>query len=506
MGYLSALSFATILNSPLQTAKVLTGKEVLTQAQVGAAKLTSKTERAVAYLTIAQAQNSLSDRAGALMSLDLGWEAWTKGSDKDVPEGDRFDCQWLVDKGDISTIPTYYSIEFLVSGSKEKAILVADTYGDSDLGKSYRQNIGLEIRDRFPDDFEEIAFTRADQTTRKAQREKLLAGVGVIRSETDATKRATLLYQCADKLMTLGDPGDGLRLLREAVALAPQFSDNLWRLTFLAQSAMGMWQMGAKVEAKDLITRVSLSMVKATGDKDKFLIAKFAVEQSKRTMGLPNKLSQVTNEMDKARGTILPTSIPIPPEGQEKSAYAYLAAAESDVQSGNIASAKQNLAKMKTARKGELGRNGWYQVLAAELQLKMGDRAGAKVNLNEGAKLYVASLKPAKFMPTEEIGCLARIAEGLVGAWDRPSAVRYLREGIARLSAGETIFKMPHLGEGGNRMVDHDRRSPILHWGAEALARTGDFPGAVAMARSIPHSAHRVIALAGVIRDSSIRK
>jgi hypothetical protein len=264
-----------------------------------------------------------------------------------------------------------------------------------------------------------------------------------------------------------------------------------------------MWQMGAKADAKILIAHASSMAATAKGDKEKLLRAKFAVEQSKRSMDLPNNLDDVIQQMNGLTGVI---PAPKPKNAPDGSIYSILSEATVLHENGKDAQARKVLDQLKVATKSPILKDGWWRILLAELQLDMGDRALAKANLVLGGKQFVSILTVAKSMPTESLTKLDRIAQDMVKAWDRVGAVKLLQDGVLRLSAGPTLTKTMHFGDGGDHWVIHDRRSPILHWGAEAIARAGNFETAVTMANSVPHPAHRAITLAGVVRDSAIRK
>ena len=474
----------------------------LNQANLVAAKLTSRTERAIAFLVLAQAQDAVGDKPGALKSLNLGWDAYERGTDAAVSEGDQFDFQSLVDSGDISTLPVEYAVKYVEVGSMAGAKRAAHPLGSSPLAKVYLQDIGERIKARFPESVEMLAFTEEDQVKRAARKAALLASLDKVRAEPDITKRSFQLTQISEELTRTNGRAEALPILREGIDFAPKIEKPIWRVTFVAQCALSLWYQGAKDDAKALIVSIGELDKSLSGDPVQVLRAHYAVEQSKGVMGLPNTLAQVIKDID-AQSGVIAVKTETPPQTPDKNdPYFIISEATRLHEKGDDAGAKVLLKKLKLGQKEPMVNNGGFYVIAGDLQIQMNDMESARRNLAEGSRQLIASLKPRDFHPSEDESYLERIAQFQLKSGAKAQASKTLLDGIAKLSAGPTTKKIMHMGDKPDHWVLHDRKSPILHWGAEALARVGDYPDALAMAKSIEHPAHRAIALAGIVRDS----
>jgi len=503
MSLISAFVFASLVTNPHQKNTFGSAPtEVLRQAKQTVLKLTTRTEMSAAYLALAQAQNKLGDKTAALASLNSGWKAYRTGSDKGLSEGDAFDSFTLYDDGDAATLPIAYGVEFLVSGSLEKAKAAADELGDTPLGKTFRHDLGLRIRKRFPEAFETLAFTDSEREARSKRKQLLIESIDKVKAEPDVTKRAFELSEIANELERTNGRKEAIGIMRQSIALAPQISDEFMRVNFMAQAANSLWYFGLQSEAKALLAEAVKLDQALVGDSKEVLQAHFSVEQTKQILGLPHKLEKVIQAMNKQIGVIQEgTSAPnVPSEDLGDNPLKAVVEAEKMMANGDIKGARALLRKAKIQR----DENGWWHVLTAELQIKLNDKVGALDNLREGARLFVASLQPAQSFPSEELGQLRQIGNAFLAAGDRKAASKSLTAGILRLTAGAVTRKMAHSGDGGNRMVVHDRKSATLHHGAIMLAKVGAFIEATAMARSIPGTVHRAIALAGIVRESNV--
>lgn len=489
MDLISSVGFVVLAFAQRSTAPAA----VLAEARKAAGSLTTRTERSVAFLAIAQAQNGLQDRKGALQSLRIGWTAYEKGSDKGLSEGDRFDSHTLFDHGDFSMLPVEYAYEFVVAGDQGAARRAAMSLGMSDLADSYRQGLRDRLRVKYPQAVETVTLTAEQQARRAARKKRIVDSLSDLRAEADPSKRSYGLYEAAGELERLGDAGQALALLREAAEASDEIAKIEWRTTNDAQIADALWRLGAKAEAKVVLARSekSLAGIPNEGERQK---ARFFVEQAKRSMGLPNHFDSPSVDRSGAPIAMVPGPGLKP---SENSAYNLLSEAERQIALGDLAAAKKTLRRIKVAPGGD----SWIWVLLGELQAKVGDREMARINLSQGSRWRLSQIQPQAFLDRESLNGLVRIAEAQTAGGDRSGALATLSQGVKRMAGPIRWVTMPHMGDGGGQMVRHDRLSPVLHAGAIALAKSGFYVKAVEMARTIPGAAHRAIALAGAVRD-----
>lgn len=480
-----------------------TSEAVLNEAQALIGKLTTRTERSAALFTLAQAQNRLGDRAGADRSLHLGWKAFETGTDQGLSEGDALDSFRLLDIGDFDLLPINYAYEFVVAGDIVSAKRAAMFPGETDLADAYRRGLADRLRQHYPDAVEEVAFTEAQRQRRAAQRKLLLASVAGVRAQADVTLRVEKLYEIADDLSRTNGRTEALSLFREAAAFAPQILDTKWRAIFEAQIADRLWRLDAKADAQALIVKADKE-ARGIPDEGKRLDARASVEQAKQTLGLPNDAGAVQHAIDVRNGTVpLPGGqAPMPgihsPAADPNSNSALVMTAQELHAKGSDEEARRILRRLKPQQDDT---DGWL-VLAGEMQTQLGDKSAAQQNLREGSLRFVARLQPTQNSPVEMMAYLERIAKAQVTAGDPLGASKTLRQGVARLAQGIRWVKIMHLGTGGEHLIRHDRQSALLHQGAEALSRVGDYVVAIEMAHQIQSTAHRAIALAGIVRDN----
>lgn len=475
------------------------------QASLIAAKLTTRTERSIAYLCVAQGYNRLGRSKEAMAALDQGWNAWKTGSDKGLSEGDAFDSFTLFDESDSSMLPVNYAAEFLYSGSLAKAEKAADALGDSPLAKSYRHGLGMKIRDRFPEAFELLAFTKTDREARIKRKNSLVSRTEKIKEVAEPSERAYLYFEFANELMNLGGKSEALDTLKQAEELIPQVEDLFLRVPLIAQIADSYRNLGMRPKGLELLQEAIELDKTITGDPTKVLRTHFSVEQTKRSFGLPHSFDKVIDEMNKLNGVIPREQAPNAPNpGGGQALYMVIAEAQRLFDSGDKKGASVILRKITPASMKQEDTNGWWHVLAGELQTAVGDKSPAAGNLAEGSRRFVSQLRSADGLPTEELNQLERIAVGQRRLGNKEEAAKTLKLGVQKLVAGPEVKKMMHMGDGGNHMVSHDRVSPILHKGAISLSKIGDFTGAGLMARSIKNNAHRAVTLAGIVRDENL--
>jgi len=471
----------------------LTPRAVLGEARGVAAGLSTRTERSVAYLVIGRAQNGLGDRGEALASLRTGWTAFEKGSDKGLSEGDAFDLHFLIDGGDFSTLPIEYAYEFVVAGDLRAARRAALSVGASDLADSYRGELRDRLRKKYPEVADAVTLTEVQRARDEAWRARVRASLDAIRLEPDLSKRASQLWEAADHLAR----GEALPLLREAATVAQGIEEPAWRAQIQALISDRLWRLGVKDEARALLTLAEKALAAVTEEGDKRKGAQYAVEQTKEIMGLPNDKMSVYRETRPAEGTPLGAK---PAESSDpRSPWELLSKAEDQRAKGDVAGARRTLRSIR-ARPGAIGP--WRQSVG-ELQTKLGDREGARASLAEASRSLLGSFKSSPSVDSETMKGLEGLAAAQIANGDRAAARTTLIQGFKRLAGTKRWVMMPTYGNGPDRMVRHDRQSPILHAGAMALARLGFFADAVGMARTIPSPAHRAVALAGAVWETS---
>jgi hypothetical protein len=476
----------------------LTPRAVLGEALGVAARLTTRTERSVAYLVIGRAQNGLGDRGEALASLRTGWTAFEKGSDKGLSAGDAFDVHSLIDGSDVSMLPIDYAYEFVVAGDLTAARRAALSVGASDLADSYRGGLRDRLRKKYPEAADAVTLTEAQIARQEARRAEIRASLGAIRVEPDLAMRAYRLYEAAGQLPR----GEAVPLLREAATVAQGIEEPAWRAQAMAQVGGRLWQLDVKDEARRLLALAEKALTAVPEESDKRKGARYAVEQTKETMGLPNdKLGVYRDDRpasDSTGGSKPGGGISMRTP-DSRSPWELLSKAEEQRAKGDVAGARRTLRSIR-ARPGAEGP--WRQSVG-ELQTKLGDREAARGNLAEASRSLLASFKADSPADSETLKGLEVLGAAQIANGDRAAARTTLVQGFKRLAGTKRWAMMPTYGNGPDRMVRHDRQSPVLHAGAMALARLGFFADAVGMARTIPSPAHRAVALAGVVVETS---
>ena len=488
--------------------------EALLQANQVAAKLNFRIEKTVAYLTIAQAENKLGHKTAALKALDLGWQAYTKGTDKGMSEGDRTDIQFLFNEGDSATLPEPFAVQYLEAGNKAKALEVADSFPDTPLGRAFRHGIGEKIQSRFPNDFYEFAYSPAERQRLLVKKLDWLAKVPKAKEEPNIGQRAYMLWDIANQITVYDGNKEAIEILQDAIVLAPKIEPVAIRVIFLSQAATTLNNAGAKAEAKSVMEEaikldVSLSNDANSGDSKEVQQARLMLEQNKRSLGMPNDLDKMLKDIEKAN-----SSAPTTPDngGQPtkveptdlSNPFQLLVKAEALVATKDIQGARVLLGKVGRITATEMDKTGSWLLNAAELQIRIGDKEAAKLNLTKASRMLVASFG-TQWSRGEDMLTIETIARYQIQVGDKLGAVKTVNTAIQKMTAGPDTQKMMHMGDGGNHMVVHDRRSSTLHKGSILLARLGDFDSALAMARSIPSPAHRAIALAGIVRDFNVQ-
>lgn len=489
-----AFSAGLILTMALgQGAPSTAPQAVLAEARKIAGGLSTRTERSVAFLVLAQAQAKTGDRKGAAGSLRLGWTAYEKGSDKGLSAGDQFDWPTLFDEGDLSTLPVEYAFQFVVAGDTGAARRAAMSLGASSLADSYRQGLGQRLRGSYPAAIETVTLTTAQQGRRAARRRQILEGIQEVRKEKDAAKYSFGLYEASGELERMNDRPIALQLMREAAEISQRIENPEWRVINDAQIAEGLWRLDAKVEAKTLLAQAEKGLVDlAAGEEQRR--ARFTIEQTKRSMGMPNELEAVISESEPKPAA---PDTGAPPSENPNSVYTLLTEADRLRSKGDVAAAKRTLRRIKVGPRDDP----WVHVLAGEMQTELGDREAARANLTLGSRRNLARLQPQPYLDREAMHNLERIAAAQNAVGDKVGAQTTLTEGIRRMAGTKRWITLPHMGEGGGRPVRHDRQSPLLHAGAVALARAGFYTRAVETARTIPSPVHRAITLAVTVRD-----
>ncbi len=476
-----------------------TPRAVLAEARAVAARLTTRTERSVAFLAIARAQNSFGDRANALASLRTGWTAYEKGSDKGLSEGDAWDSQTLFDVGDFSMLPIDYAYEFVVVGDLAAARKSALSVGTSDLADSYRGGLRDQLRKKYPEVADTVTLTDAQLARQEARMTEIRASLSAIRLEPDLPQRSFRLFEAAGALPRV----EALPLLREAATVAQGIEEPAWKAQAHAQIADRMWRLGVKDEARRLLTLAERALALVEEGSDKRKVALYAVEQTKETMGLPNDKVGVYRDTKPAAGPAFGpgggSKAAMSTDADARSPWQLLSKAEEQRAKGDIAGARRTLRAIR-ARSDTMGP--WRQSVG-ELQTKLGDREAARANLAEASRTLLASLKPNPFVDSELLKSLEGLAASQIANGDRAAARATLTGGFKRLAGTQRWATVPHYGDGKTHMVRHDRQSPVQHAGAMALARLGFYTDAVTLARTIPSPAHRAIALAGVVRETT---
>lgn len=476
-----------------------TPREALAESRAVAARLTTRTERTVAFLAIARAQDRLGERANALKSLQTGWEAYEKGSDKGMSEGDVTDSHTLFDTGDFSMLPIHYAYEFVVAGDPTAARRAALSLGLSDLADAYRQGLHDQLRKKYPEVADAVTLTDAQLTRQKARKAELLASLAAIRAEPDFGKRSFELYEIADELTRAGGTAEALPLFREAATASQGIEEPGWRAADQAQIADRLWLLGAKGEARTLLAQAEKALPEVE-EGEKRNRARFFVEQTKETMGLPN------DKMGALRGTgPVPAVAPsgeapgISPGGPKSiSSWQLLAKAEEQRAKGDLAGAQRTLRTIRARADGD----GPLHQSIGELQARLGDRAAARANLAIAGRVLMGSLQASPVSDNGSVQALENLAALQIANSDRSAALATLSQGLKRLIGTERWATVTHFVNGKTRLVKHDRRSPMQHAGAMALARTGFFAQAVAMARTIQSPGHRAITLANIVSET----
>ncbi len=470
--------------------------KTLAEAKAIAQKLLPGHGRVAAYLTIGQSENKLGDKAAALKDLRVGWADIEK-----VRTGGGIDEYTLLDEGDFATIPVAFGIEFMRAGSLEDAKKAADSFGDSPLGKSFRHELGLQIRKDFPEAFEILAFTDAERKARTDRRDKIVASLPKIEEEPKPEVRGERYAMAAQDLMGLGANKEASSALEKAVELMEKLESVQLRTALLAQSAFLFKNMDRRDRGLAVLNK-SITLDKTlTGDSIEVLRAHMMVEQSKREFGMPNKLGEVLQRMNAVSGA--QTSAPAAPDPAGlTTGYAELAEADNRLAAGDKAGAIKVLKSTNAKLTLKVDPNGWIAVLVGEKLLTLGDKTSAQIVLLSGSRRYLASLYPSNDVASQEMESLTRIGRALAATGSPEMGAAVIESGVAVLTKGPTIIEIPTLGEGSGKPFRRDRKSPNLHRGAIALARLGLFVKARAMARSIPNDAHRAVALAGIVRDT----
>ena len=485
----------------LSQASAPTPKQVLGEVQTLIRKLSTRIERTVALFTLGQAQNRIGDHAAAEKSLLLGWTVFTKRPLKGVPDLDVFSIQPLFDTGDLALLPENFAFEFVAAGDPANARKAALALGNSPFGDSYREDLRQKLRVKYPAVADEVTFTDAQLASRLARKQELMASLPNLRATKDIAERVAVLAQVADDLTRAGGDAEALALCRETASLAEQIPDVAWRTIQEAQLAFQLWSLGAKEDANRLISAAAYDLPAVTdaGERTK---ARFSIEQSKRAMGMPNDFDKVLAEISGGKPPEEKRASEPPPlqEGQNPvGAAALVGRAEWLRAKGDLGAAKKTLARVKPAS----GDDGWWLVLAGKAQTELGDVAAGRKNLREGSRRFVSGLHSFPHVDPELMMRVNMLAEWQKANGDKYGVLKTLTDATARLSAGERWIKMDRLSPDGNSVTKLDRKSPILHVGAEDLARAGWYAPAIEMARTIPDPAHRAIALSGIVRDTA---
>lgn len=476
-------------------------KALLSEVQRLIGKIPSRTEKTIVLLAYAQAQERVGDRAGALKSLRLGWSIHQAGPIQPHAKREVIDPQTLFEFGDLATLPTSYAFEFVVAGDLADARSAAMSIGDSPLADVFRDDLGHKLQVKYPQAVAFVTLTDRQKEDRIARKQKILVGLAAIRAEADLSKRTWDLRNAADQLTRLDGLAEALPLLREAAAASDQLTDPKWRAIYDTEIADVDLSAGAKSAAKDLVAKAEIA-ARLVADRKQQLEARFYIEQTKRSMGVPNEFDKIMRERDSSaspKPVVAPAVTPL--NGGSSQPYDLLAAAGRLIASGDIVAAKKALHKVKDPADGD----GSWLVYAAEKQIQLGDRESARQNLALAAKRFIAKLRPQPYVDHEGISLLRKIAEDQKAAGDKPAALKTLLDGFHRLAGDQRWVKLAQLSmgtdAGGTSTITRDRQSPVLHAGALALANGGFYSEAVTMARTIQDPAHRAVAIAGVIRD-----
>jgi len=490
-GLVAALALLQVPGTPPPSPKTLL-REV--QGLIG--QIISSTEKAVALLAYAQAQERIGDKEGALNSLRLGWSAHQSGPIRAHSVREEFDPQTLLDSGDLATLPEVYAYEFVVAGDVADARSAAMSLGDSRLADAFRDGLGRKLLTKYSKEVEFVTVTDRQRENRIVVKQGILDGLAAIRAESDLEKRARDLLDAADRLTRVDGKAEAAPLLRESAAAAGKLADPKWRVIYEAEIADVAWHADAKIEASDLLKKAETE-VRAIQDLKGRLDARSTIEHTKQSMGRPNEFDTISGSPGGVK-PVAQTSAAPPTLGSSQPSDLLTAAGWYRAK-GDVTAAKKALRKVKDTAGGD----GWWLVLAAEMQIQIGDRIPALENLAVGGRRFIEHLRPQPSVNHEHILQLEQIANDQKAVGDKAAALKTLLDGYHRLAFGERWVNVMQMGpgSGGKDFVKRDRQSPVLHVGAVALANAGFYSEAIALARTIENPAQRAVAISGAIRD-----